>query len=396
VGRGLGARVGACLVALALLVPATSFAQLSEGRRAAQRARGFVMGGRCDLAIPDYDKAIASDPVPALLRERGGCHEKLGHADLAIRDYQAYVAAAPTAADVAAIQQRIAQLQVGGTPLPGAAPAAPAAPPPQPSSPPPPLPVGASSPGAGAPLPASPTAPASEASELPAPSPEPPPPPKHHERTQSDQDRPLSGLELGFRSGFALPLGQATGGGMNGSANLNKEFTGAIPLWFDVGYRFGPTISVDAFFQYAFGLLNTSSNALGGVCKGPGLSCSASDLMFGADVAYHFLPDESFDPWIGLGLGFELETLNRSMMGVTEKASLNGLQFVNVELGGDYKVLRSLGIGPFAVFSLNEYSGCSESASGGGMSASTSCSIDQKAFHEWLTFGLRGVFDIIF
>jgi hypothetical protein len=59
-------------------------------------------------------------------------------------------------------------------------------------------------------------------------------------------------------------------------------------------------------------------------------------------------------------------------------------------VGGDYKVMPNLGIGPFVMFSLGQYGSCSFS----GALSSQSCSIQQTAMHEWLTFGLRGVYDI--
>jgi hypothetical protein len=123
-----------CLLSMVWLFPTRAFAQLSEARKTVQQARGLAVNGQCDLAIAVYDRAIQLSPSrPELLRERGGCHEQLGHRKAAADDYRAYCAVAPTAPDVPALRQRIADLEVPvaarpeATPIP--APVLPSAPP---------------------------------------------------------------------------------------------------------------------------------------------------------------------------------------------------------------------------------------------------------------------------
>ena len=59
-----------------------------------------------------------------------------------------------------------------------------------------------------------------------------------------------------------------------------------VPLWFDVGYRLSPALYLGAFFQYGFAFVN-KDNATG--CD-QGISCSAHDISFGANLHYHILP----------------------------------------------------------------------------------------------------------
>jgi hypothetical protein len=102
------------VAAVGLVFARSAPAQPNEARRAAQRARSFVVAGQCDLAVPSLDQALALDPGnPELLRDRGACHDRLGHRQAAVADYRAYCAAAPTGVDVAAVRQRIAQLEAG-------------------------------------------------------------------------------------------------------------------------------------------------------------------------------------------------------------------------------------------------------------------------------------------
>ena len=209
-----------------------------------------------------------------------------------------------------------------------------------------------------------------------------------------------TGIELGLRTGYALPLGDASGGRTlttstgtttttttTTGSSLSDGVSGQIPLWVDVGYRFTPNFYVGGFFQYGFAFI--PNNAETGCGQG-GVSCSGHDVMFGVNAHYHVMPDAPFDPWIGLGFGYETLTFNLSQAGQSADVSASGWQFVNFQVGGDYHVTPSFGVGPFVALSLGQYS--SVSVSGGG--SSTSNDIANKAMHEWLTFGLRGAYDI--
>ena len=202
-------------------------------------------------------------------------------------------------------------------------------------------------------------------------------------------DATPTGIEVGLRTGYSLPLGSVQGG-VNGqpSQALGDALSGMLPIWVDAGYRLNPNMMVGAFFQYGIGFVNTSK-ATG--CSQNGVSCSANDLMFGAQFHYHLMPDQTIDPWAGIGIGYEILSASASAGGQSAGSSYSGFQFVNVQVGGDYKVMPNLGVGPFVMFSLGEFSGCSFS---GGLAGGASCSIPSSALHEWLTFGIRGAYDI--
>jgi len=104
--------------------------QPSEARRVAQHARGLALGGQCEEAIPELDRAIALNPQQLdLLRARGECFARLGRREEAVRDLEAYAAAA-NEADVAPVRQRIQEIQVlTRVPARGASPASAPAPP---------------------------------------------------------------------------------------------------------------------------------------------------------------------------------------------------------------------------------------------------------------------------
>ncbi|MGA7119058.1 MAG: tetratricopeptide repeat protein [Polyangiaceae bacterium] len=62
-------------------------------------------------ALDAFDHAIEGSPDPSLRRDRGQCHEKLGHPYPAIDDYRAYLTAAPEAPDADAIRDRLVKLE---------------------------------------------------------------------------------------------------------------------------------------------------------------------------------------------------------------------------------------------------------------------------------------------
>jgi hypothetical protein len=196
-------------------------------------------------------------------------------------------------------------------------------------------------------------------------------------KTAAADDAQPRGIELGFRAGAALPLGDA-----DNASKLKDVLTVNLPLWFDAGYRISPRVYVGAYFQY--GVLSVGDK-VSTACSVTGGDCFAYDLQTGIMAAFHILPDKKFDPWVGLGIGYEWASIRGVGPGDTNE-KLSGLQFVNLQLGGDYKATPTFGFGPFVSMSFGSYS--SESV---GENTPPGFS---SALHEWFTFGVRGVYDI--
>ncbi|HEU5478343.1 MAG TPA: outer membrane beta-barrel protein, partial [Candidatus Tumulicola sp.] len=158
-------------------------------------------------------------------------------------------------------------------------------------------------------------------------------------------DATPTGVEVGLRAGYAIPLGDAAGG--NPSTSLSNIYSGMIPIQVDAGYRFTPNMMVGAYFAYGITMLNTGNGSLLQGCSQSGVSCSGSNLMFGAQFHYHLMPDQTIDPWAGIGIGYEIASISESAGGQSAGESFSGFQFVNLQVGGDYKVMPNLGVGPF-------------------------------------------------
>ena len=204
-----------------------------------------------------------------------------------------------------------------------------------------------------------------------------------------------TGVEVGLRLGYSIPLGKASGDQTVGGqtvpgVNLSDIASSRIPIWIDAGYRFNPNMYVGAFLQYGF--VSLASNYGGGACQQNGVSCSAHDIQFGAMFAYHLMPDQTIDPWGGVGIGYETLSGSATVNGQDAGGgSYKGLQFLNLQLGADYKVMPNLGVGPFLSFSLGSYSSATATANGQSQDVQNF----QSGLHEWLTLGVRGAYDII-
>jgi hypothetical protein len=103
--------------------PARSSSQFAlrreeAGGADASTARQRARSGDCAGALPSFDAAVRVTIEPTLRRDRGLCHEKVGHPFPAIDDYRAYLTARADAPDADQIRDRLARLEeqagVGG------------------------------------------------------------------------------------------------------------------------------------------------------------------------------------------------------------------------------------------------------------------------------------------
>src|SRR5580698_2168675 len=75
-------------------------------------ARKRMAAGDFEGALTAFDAALRTDNAdPTLYRDRGLCHEKLGHPYPAIDDYREYLTEAPGAADADAFRARLSRLE---------------------------------------------------------------------------------------------------------------------------------------------------------------------------------------------------------------------------------------------------------------------------------------------
>jgi hypothetical protein len=241
---------------------------------------------------------------------------------------------------------------------------------------------------------------AGECVDKPAPAPAPPAPAvaamvtgAEDPSAKASRDEVPAGIELGARLGYGVALGNVSG---NAGDSLGNYVNGVVPIWIEAGYRLPhPNLSIGAYFQYGAGMVNsTSANGLsgfiqGGNCTSSGVSCSANLVMYGLQAHYHFMPGARFDPWVGGGFGMESFNASISSGSSSVGASLSAFDFLIVQAGGDFQPSRSFGVGPAAWFGLGQFGNLSVTRNG----TTASGGINNTSIHEWLSLGLRGVFD---
>ena len=194
-----------------------------------------------------------------------------------------------------------------------------------------------------------------------------------------------NGISVGLRVGYALTFGDATGG-----STLNAGANGQIPFWFDAGYLVNPYLYLGAYFSYGVVLIPGGFNYP--PCGTSGVSCSGSDVRFGADLQYRLLGRSAFQPWIGLGcLGYERIHWSVSNSGTSEAIAFNGIEWVTPQAGFDYKIFPSLSAGLFLAFSISQYLGTSLSVQNGMSKPAT---MNGNPAHEWMFLGGRVNYDL--
>jgi hypothetical protein len=191
------------------------------------------------------------------------------------------------------------------------------------------------------------------------------------EAPRSGEGPSPSGISVGARLSGGLPFGAVQQG-----SPIDDSFAAVIPLQLDLGWRFSERLYLGAYLAYGVIL-----RAKGG-CKNA-TSCSSSELRFGLGGEYHFPTEASFKPWLGLGAGYEISSTSGTLEGGADQSgSVSGFEFGHLEGGVDFRALPRVIWGPYASFSVGEYT---QGSSGGTLTG--------LRLHEWAMLGLRGRFD---
>ncbi len=215
-----------------------------------------------------------------------------------------------------------------------------------------------------------------------------------------------SGLAVGLRVAYGIPFGDAqqfTSGsaqtlGTNGNTTSMASFQrGMLPIWFDLGYRFNRNVYLGLFYQFAPTFPPSGNCAVSpGTSASGQTTCDGFEHRFGIDLQYHILPKELVDPWIGLGLGYELAQLNLSQGagGDTGSFQAGGPQ-ADLQLGADLRFAHAVPFGPFIDVSLAELGTENDyAANGHGPNGGSSAVSFNTKLHGWVTLGIRAQFNL--
>jgi len=196
---------------------------------------------------------------------------------------------------------------------------------------------------------------------------------------------------IAARLGYAITMGSSGKSSTGNNSSMSDYITGMIPIGLDLGYMVTPNVMLGLYGQYGFVSVKDSA------CDG--MSCSGSDLKFGVQGQYHISPGENINPWVGVGVGYEITSQKGTSGGAEISSSLKGMEYLNLQGGADFKLSPAVGIGPFINFSVGQYSSMSAKISGmapliSDQDLTQDIPSDQRTFHEWFTFGVRGAFKL--
>jgi hypothetical protein len=113
----------------------------------------------------------------------------------------------------------------------------------------------------------------------------------------------------------------------------------------------------------------------------------AAGFRLGVEAAYHLAPDAKMDPWIGYGIGFAGEGVSGTANGRTTSLTLAGPEYGHFMGGLDFRLDKTIGIGPMVDFGIGKYTRAKSETAG----LSTEGDLKNTALHEWLTIGVRVV-----
>lgn len=194
---------------------------------------------------------------------------------------------------------------------------------------------------------------------------------------------------LGLRLGYAPSMGDAYEVAGTG-AEMSDGVEAQIPIQVDVGYKLTPALTLGAYFSYGFGVLGGS---LSDTCDEFDLDCSAQSVRLGVQALYAFNSvSPKWVPWAGAGFGYEWAGYTAEGMGLKEEESLSGFEFLNLQGGVDFKVTEKFGIGPYAMYSIAQYSSGTYKFTGDP--DVEVFDFADETMHQWLHFGVRGHFDL--
>ncbi len=200
---------------------------------------------------------------------------------------------------------------------------------------------------------------------------------------RADYGSPSAGVTLSAWLGLGFPTGKFSD---EGDPDVGDVMNLSVPIGFGAYVRPNPHIRLGGFFEVAPLSIDDSYCA-------PDESCSGTSTRLGLEGQFHASPFARYDPWFGLGFGYEwlnyhAESYDRfnDVLYVSD-VKFRGLLFPRVSGGVDFNVNRIITLGPYVSYTAGQFSRVSETGFG-------SANIHDKAFHGWFELGIRGNFNL--
>jgi outer membrane protein with beta-barrel domain len=153
------------------------------------------------------------------------------------------------------------------------------------------------------------------------------------EATATAVRRPSGPPERAWEIGVGLGYSQAVGDIGSNSPSLTDITHGGGELQLNAGYRINP--------KWLVGLYGTAGKySLGNLTPD---DSDVWSVTAGAQANYHLMPEEQWDPWIGLGAGWRGHWISKPVGTDTR----HGLDLARLQVGVDYRVSPEFSISPY-------------------------------------------------
>lgn len=204
------------------------------------------------------------------------------------------------------------------------------------------------------------------------------------EEEKSDAPKARRGFQMALRTGVQIPIGELE---KNGKMS---DFTGVqVPIIVDLGGKIIPNLFLGGYLGISVG---GAAGKLADTCEKADLSCTSIGARIGAQIQYHINPEGKINPWVGYGIGYELLGVSGEGNNTKLSAATAGVEFAHIMAGADFRISKGFGIGPFADFSIGQYSVATIEATVNGTTTKRDGDIENTALHQWLMIGARFVF----
>jgi hypothetical protein len=222
------------------------------------------------------------------------------------------------------------------------------------------------------------------------------------EKQTSESTQFPADVILGLRSGYGFSGGRLS---EDGSA-LSDAVAGQVPIQLDIGALLENGLYFGAYGQYGFGVLGSTiadaCNEAQSAYPSAEISCSASDVRVGIAFEYHHGAGKKrkpFDPWFGIGSGFEFVSFKVAAQDGDSAATLTqsaeGFEYISGHLGVDYALADWFAVGPYFSITVGSYGSAEQSCEGDCEGVpTTSGDIANTSLHTWAFFGLHALFQL--
>lgn len=187
------------------------------------------------------------------------------------------------------------------------------------------------------------------------------------------------GVQAALHVGYSRPIG---GLQTQAALELSTLFDSEVPFSLEVGWRFDPHWLVGAYGGVAGAAIGSTFAAPCSVAN-----CAARAYRVGLLTKVYLVPDGLLDPWLGVGLGYDVAQLDIEARDAAIATTLRGFEGPTLCAGVDVRLSRYLGLGPFLALAPGEYTHRSVETD----HYSFDLPILQSEWHAWLSAGLRWV-----